>query len=253
MRAVRDDEDGLALIEAGHDLVRDKAVHVHADEREHRRGDAEQEAGHDHEHAVEGEDHAAHAERIIFLQDGAQDVESARASIHAEHEAIADAVEHAAEDRRQHHIVKRRAGIERPQDVQAEGEDPRADDHIDRVLPAHELQRGQQQRQIVKKRLQADGQMEEIIKDDGDAGRAAGEQMRGHQEEIDARARDEAADGDADVSLHGMLPGKISHGAQPSSSSPNGSAVRRKAERLPSLPSSTRIRCQSGCAGCGYA
>lgn len=177
LRAVGDDQHGLAAVEARDDLVGDHRVHVHADQGEHRGGHAEQERRHAHDHAVEGEDDTAHVERVVLLGDGADDVEAARAAVHAEDDAVADAVEDAAENGGEHEIIDRRVRIEEAREVEAQREDTRADDDVDGVAMAERLPGGHEQRDVVEEGLQADGQLRQVVDDDRDARRAARQQV----------------------------------------------------------------------------
>lgn len=199
LRAVRDDQDGLAAVEASDDLVGDHRIHVHADQSEHRRSNAEKESRHAHDHAVEGEDDAAHVERVVLLGNRADDVKAARAAVHAEDNAVANAVEYAAENGREHDVIDRRIGVEEAREVKTEGKDARADDDIDRVAVPERLPGCHEQRDVVEEGLQADGQLRQVVDDDRDACRAARQEMGRHEEEVDGAARDQAAHGDAEI------------------------------------------------------
>lgn len=118
---VRDNQHGLAAVETGDDLIRDHRVHIHADERKHCRRHTEKKGCHAHNHAVEAEDDAAHVERIIFLGNRTDDIKAARTAVHAKDDAVANAVENAAEDGREHNVIDRRVGIEKTREVKACG------------------------------------------------------------------------------------------------------------------------------------
>lgn len=204
LRAIRDDQHGLAAVETRNDLVGDHRIHVHADQREHRGGHAEQEGRHAHDHAVEGEDDATHVERVVLLGDGADDIEAARAAVHAEDNAVADAVEDTAEDGCEHDVIDRRVGIEEAREIEAQREDARADDDIDRVAVPERLPGCHEKRDVVEEGLQADGQLRQVVDDDRDARRAARQEMGRHEEEVDGAARDQAAHGDAEIAQQAM-------------------------------------------------
>ena len=137
------DEDRLAPLEARNDFVSNRTVHIHADEREHRRCHAEQERRDAHEHTVERENHTAHAQRIILLHDGAEDIEASCTAIHAKDEPITDAVEYAAEDCCEHIVIDRCIRIEKACRIQASGKNPCTDDNIDGIAMSHETPRSE--------------------------------------------------------------------------------------------------------------
>ena len=190
---VRDDEHGLAAVEAGRHFIRDHGIHEHADQREHGRRHTKQESADRHDDAVESEYRAAHIERVELLDHGAQDIEPARIAVHAEHDAVADAVADAAEYGRKHQVIHGGVSVQKAGQVEAQREYARADDRIHRIAASHQPPRGDEQRDVVGKCLQTDGQLRQIVDDDGDAGRTARQQMRRHEEEIDRAAGYETA------------------------------------------------------------
>ena len=86
---IGDDQHGLALIESSDDLIHHRRIDEHIDQREHRRRHAKQECGNQHDETVEREKHAAHVQIIVLSHDRRKDVESARAAVHAEYNAVA--------------------------------------------------------------------------------------------------------------------------------------------------------------------
>ena len=120
-------------------------------------------------------------EGIIFFDNGAHNIKTARAGVHTKNDAVADTVKHAAENRRQHQIVKRRIVIQHASKVQTKRKDYRPDDYVNRIRFAQQFIRRKKQRDVIKKSLQTDGPTRQIIENYRHTGRAAGEQMTRHQ------------------------------------------------------------------------
>ena len=208
LHMVGDDEHDLAAVEARDDPIRHGRIHEHADERVERGHNAEERGGQEHDDAVESENHAAHIQRIILLHDGGDDVEAARTAVHAEDDAIADTVQHAAEDRCEHRIRHGRIGIQEARCIDAEGKENRAKGDVERVLAPKRLVRRREKRQIVEKHLHADGKREEIVEDHRNARNAARQEVRRHDEEVDRRTADQAAEQDAEIAENTALQGQ---------------------------------------------
>ena len=92
----------------------------------------------------------------------------------------------------------------RTESVDAEGEEHRAQNRINGVALSHEAMGEVENRQIVDEELRADGPADEVVQEDGDASKAARQQIRRQYEEVDADAADGTAEKDYKVAAHLM-------------------------------------------------
>ena len=92
----------------------------------------------------------------------------------------------------------------RTESVDAEGEEHRAQNRINGVALSHEAMGEVENRQIVDEELRADGPADEVVQEDGDASKAARQQIRWQYEEVDADAADGTAEKDYKVAAHLM-------------------------------------------------
>lgn len=208
LRLTGDDDDGFLAVETGGDAVRELGDDVDGDERkEHLLERADEcRAGDDEE--VQHEDDGAHVDGIVFLHDGADDIEAARVGVDAEHHAEADAREHAAEDGVEDDIRADVPVHDEMREVEEDGEHDGTEDGIERIVAAKHTVSEVEDWQVVDEVLRADGQAREIVDDDGNAADATREEMRGNQEQIIAEARQERAEDDLRVA-HDMARDRV--------------------------------------------
>ena len=89
--------------------------------------------------------------------------------------------------------------------IENDGEHDRAHDGIPGVEAAEDTVREVDNRQVVDEVLHADGQAREVVDDEGETAEAAREQVRRDEEQVEAQARDEAAQSNLQIALQ-VLP-----------------------------------------------
>ena len=136
---------------------------------------------------------------VVFSNDGSENIKTARTPVHTEDKPIAEPREHAAVYRREHHIAHGCVGIQRPRQIEEEGEDRRTDDDVDGICLPHQTPCHKEQRDIIDECLQTDGQPEDIIDDHCDAGCTTCEEMCRNEEKVDRTACNEAAERDSGI------------------------------------------------------
>ena len=207
LRFLRHNQHRLAAIETCNHPVCHRGINKHANQGKHCRCHAEQKCRHQHNQAVSAKNHASHVQGIVFLDNGTNNIKAPCTAVHAKDNAITYTIEHTAKNCRQHQIIHRQISIQKPRSVQAQRKKHRTNYYVNRVLLPHQLPCRQQQRHVIYKCLDTNGQVRQIIKDDSNTRHATSQKVRRHQKQIDGAAGNQAAQGNTGVMHNFMLQG----------------------------------------------
>ena len=191
---VGNDDDAFTLFEADDDLVGNEGCNVNGDEGQDGPFQGEEPGGRQEDDQIEDHRDRAHFQGIIFLDDGADDVQAAAVAVVFIDDTEADAGQDAARNGREHGIVHDVPRRQEGRGIDQDREHDRADDAQDRIAAAHEFITGNHDWDVEDEDTDADGQACQEVNHDGYPAEAAAQQMEGDEEGIHADGDDQAAD-----------------------------------------------------------
>ena len=203
---VADNDDILLIIKANGKSVAGFGHHKEGEQGVQHRLDAKEKDADKEQAKIKNKSRGANTNRIMLLDDGADDIRATAGAAHPIHAGRTNAIQHTARNASQQLIMDHLIIGQKVKGIQRNREGHNAVESTDGILPVHIFVSQKEQGHVTNQACGTHGQAADIISQHGHATDAAAEHFVGHIKHIQGHAHDDAGQCNHKILIESLFP-----------------------------------------------